>query len=135
MNVRQYRTEYKLSTLDFPAITGPGSSSIDLRNEPPFIVNNKVKLKITAKFILVEFYNSKVYEVLTAESVYEIPLNDINERENIYECYKDATFGLNEAYAFAKKNLPLPDVIFQTAPIETFQKEIDGVFFLLNTLN
>lgn len=135
MNTRQYRTEYNLSALDFPAITGPGTSKIDFRTEPPFIVNNKVKLKITNKFILVEFYNSKEHEVLTAVSVYEIPLNDIKERENIYECYKDATTGLNEAYAYAKKKLPLPDIIFPTAPIETYQKEIDGVFYLLNTLN
>lgn len=135
MNARQYRTEYNLSALDFPAITGPGESKIDFRTEPPSIVNNKVKLKITKKYILVEFFNNKEHEVLTAASVYEIPINDIKVRENIYECYKDATSGLNEAYEYAKKQLALPDIIFPTAPIETYRKEIDGVFYLLSTMN
>lgn len=135
MNARHYRTEYDLSALDFPAITGPGTSRLDFRTEPPFIVNNKVKLKITKKYVLVEFYNSKEHEVLTAVSVYEIPVNDIKDRETIYELYKDATSGLNEAYAFAKKQLPLPDIIFPNPPIETYLKEIDGVFYLINTLN
>lgn len=135
MNARHYRTEYDLSALDFPAITGPGTSRLDFRTEPPFIVNNKVKLKITKKYVLVELYNSKEHEVLTAVSVYEIPVNDIKDRETIYEFYKDATSGLNEAYAFAKKQLPLPDIIFPNPPIETYIKEIDGVFYLINTLN
>lgn len=135
MNARHYRTEYDLSALDFPAITGPGTSRLDFRTEPPFIVNNKVKLKITKKYVLVEFYNGKEHEVLTAVSVYEIPVNDIKDRETIYELYKDATSGLNEAYAFAKKQLPLPDIIFPNPPIETYHKEIDGVFYLINTLN
>lgn len=121
--------------MDFPAITGPGESKIDFKTEPPFIVNNKLKLIITKKFILVEFYDRKEHEVLTAVSVYEIPVNKIKARESIYECYKDAISGLNEAYAYAKNQLPLPDIIFPTPPIETYQKEIDGVFYLLNTLN
>jgi hypothetical protein len=135
MNVRQYRTAYDLSALDFPAITGLGSSRLDFKTDTPFIANNKVKLKITKKFILAEGYNSKEHEVLTAVSVYEIPINNIKSRESIYECYKDAVSGLNEAYSYAKKQLPLPDIIFPTPPIETYQKEIDRVFFLLNTLN
>lgn len=135
MNIRKHRTEYNLSALDFPAISGPGESKIDFRTEPPFIVNNKVKLKITKKYILVEFYNGKEHDILTAVSVYEIPLNDIKVREDVYEYYKDATLGLNEAYAYAKEKLPLPDIIFPTPPIETYQKEINAVFYLLNTLN
>ncbi|SHH07128.1 hypothetical protein SAMN05443549_11512 [Flavobacterium fluvii] len=135
MNARQYRTEYNLSPLDFPAIEGPGESRIDFRTEPPFIVNNKVKLKITKKYVLVEFYNGKEHEILTAMSIYEIPINEIKSREHIYECYKDATLGLNEAYKYVKAKLPLPDIIFPTMPIETYKKEIDGVFYLLNTLN
>ena len=55
MNARHYRTGYDLSALDFPAIEGPGTTRIDFRTEPPFIVDNKVKIKITEKFILVEF--------------------------------------------------------------------------------
>lgn len=135
MNARQYRTGYDLSPLDFPAITGLGESKIDFRTEPPLIVNNKVILKITKKFILVEFYNGKEHEVLSAVSVYEIPVNNIKVRESIYECYKDAISGLNEAYAHVKKQLPLPDIIFPAPPIETYRKEIDSVFYLLSTRN
>lgn len=67
--------KYDLSALDFPAITGPGTSKIDFKTDSPFIVNNKLNLQITKKYILVEFYNSKEHEVLTAVSVYEIPIN------------------------------------------------------------
>jgi hypothetical protein len=135
MNARQYRTEYDLSALDFPAITGLGTSTIDFKTETPIIVNNKVKLKITNKFILVDFYDKKEHEVLTAVAVYEIPVSNIKVGENIYECYKDAISGLNEAFAFAKKKLPLPDITFPAPPIETYQKEIERVFYLINTLN
>jgi hypothetical protein len=135
MNARLYRTEYDISALDFPAIEGPGESKIDFRTEHPILVNNKVKLKIIKKYILVEFYNSKEHEVLSAMSVYEIPVTEIKTRENIYECYKDATLGLSEAYEFAKKKLPLPDINFPFLPVELYKREIDGVFYLLNTLN
>ncbi len=135
MNARLYRTEYELSALDFPAIEGLGESRIDFRTEPPIIVNNKVKLKITKKYILVEFYNSIEHEVLSAMSAYEIPVTEIKTRENIHECFKDATLGLSEAYEFAKKKLPLPDIYFPSLPVELYKREIDGVFYLLNTLN
>lgn len=135
MNARNYRTEYDLSPIDFPAIEGLGESRIDFRTEPPFIVNNKVKLKITKKYVLVEFYNGREHEVLTAMSVYEIPVSEIKTRENIYECFNDATLGLSEAYEYAKKQLPLPDINFPSLPIEIYQREIDGVFYILNTLN
>lgn len=135
MNARQHRKEYDLSPLDFPAIQGPGESGIDIRTEPPIIVNKKVKLKITVKFVLVEFYNRKKHVVLTAFSVYEIPINEIKSRENVYEYYQDAILGLSEAYNFAKKQLPLPDISFNAAPIETYKQEIDGVLYLINTLN
>jgi hypothetical protein len=135
MNARLYRTEYNLSALDFPAIEGPGESNIDYITEPPIIDNNKVKLKIIKKYILVEFYNGIKHEVLSATSVYEIPLTEIKTRENIHDCYNDATLGLIEAYEFAKKKLQLPDINFSFLPIELYKKEIDGVFYLLNTLN
>lgn len=135
MNARQYRTEYNLSPLNFPSIEGLGNSRFDCRTEPPFIDKNKVKLKITKKYILVEHYNSKEHEVLSAVSVYEIPINEIKSRENIYECYQDATLGLSEAYNYVKKQLPLPDIGFPYSPIDAYQKEIDGVFYLLNSLN
>ena len=135
MNARRYRTEHNLSALDFPAIEGPGESRIDFRTEVPFIINNKVQLKITKKYILVEFYNSKEHEILTAMSVYEIPISEIKTRENIHDCYNDATLGLSEAYEYAKIKLPLPDINLHSLPIEIYQKEIDRVFHLLNTLN
>jgi hypothetical protein len=135
MNTRHYRTEYDLSALDFPAIEGIGESRIDFRTEPPFIVNNKVNLKITKKYILAEFYNGREHEILTAMSAYEIPISEIKTRENIYEVYNDATLGLSEAYEYAKKSLPLPDIGFPNLPIEIYQKEIDRVFHLLNTRN
>lgn len=135
MNARRYRTEYDLSPLDFPAIVGPGESRIDFKTETPFIVNNKVKLKITKKYTLVEFYNRTEHEVLAAMSVYEIPISEIKTRENIHECYNDATLGLSEAYEYAKKNLPLPNIKFPSLPIENYQKEIDRIFHLLNALN
>nr|WP_315149858.1 hypothetical protein [uncultured Flavobacterium sp.] len=135
MNARNYRTEYDISALDFPAIEGPGESRIDFRTEPPIIVNNKVKLKITKKYTLVEFYNSKEHQILAAISVYEIPISEIKTREYIYEYFKDATLGLSEAYEYAKKKLPLPDINFPSLPLEIYHREIDGVFYLINTLN
>ena len=135
MNTRHYRTEYDLSALDFPAIEGIGESRIDFRTEPPLIVNNKVNLKITKKYILAEFYNGREHEILTAMSAYEIPISEIKTRENIYDIYNDATLGLSEAYEYAKKSLPLPDISFPNLPIEIYQKEIDRVFHLLNTRN
>lgn len=135
MNARHYRTEYDLSALDFPAIEGPGESRIDFKTESPIIVNNKVKLKITKKYILVEFYNNREHEILSAISVYEVPVSEIKTGENIHEFYKDATLGLSEAYEYAKKKLPLPHINFPSLPIEIYQKEIDRVFHLLNTLN
>lgn len=135
MNARHYRTGYDLSALDFPAIEGLGESRIDFRTEAPFIVNNKLQLKITKKYILFELYNNREHEVLAAMSVYEIPISEIKTRENIHECYNDAKLGLSEAYEYAKKNLPLPDIKFPSLPIENYRKEIDRVFHLLATLN
>lgn len=135
MNARLYRTEYNLSALDFPAIEGPGESKIDYITDPPIIVNNKMKLKITKKYILVEFYKGEEYEVLSSVSVYEVPITEIKTREDVHECFNDATLGLSEAYEYAKRKLPLPDINFPFLPIELYKREIDGVFYLLNTLN
>jgi hypothetical protein len=135
MNAKNYRVNINLSPLDFPAINGLGMQSDFTQTEPPVIVKNKVVLKITRVFILTETYIKKDHEVLKAQSVYEIPVNDIKTREDIYEFYKDATLNLSEAYQYVQRHVPLPDVIFPTQPIETFQREIDGVFYLLNTQN
>ncbi len=135
MNARNCRVKLNLSPLDFPAIIGLGEQSDFTQTEIPVIVNNKVVLKITKKFILIETYTNKEHEVFTAQSIYEIPANDIKTREDIYEFYKDATLSLGEAYEYVQNQIPLPDLSFPTQPIETYQKEIDGVFYLLNTRN
>lgn len=135
MNARKYRVKLNLSPLDFPAIVGLGKQSDFTKTEPPLIVDNKVVLKITKKLIITETYISKEHEVFTAESIYEIPATDIKTRTDIYEVYKDATLGLSEAYHYVQKKMPLPTLSFPTQPIEIYQKEIDSVFYLLNTRN
>ena len=135
MNARNYRVKLNLSPLDFPAISGLGRQSDFTKTEPPVIINNKVVLKITKKLILIETYANKEHEVFTAQSIYEIPAYNIKTREDIYEFYKDATLGLSEVYQHVQKKMPLPNLSFVAPAIETFQKEIDGIFYLLNTRN
>ena len=135
MNARNCRINLILSQLDFPPINGLGGQSDFTQTEPPAISNKKIVLKITKKLIVTDTYANKEYEVFTAQSIYEIPPNDIKKREDVYEFYKDATLGLSEAYNYVKKQMPLPHLLFPNQPIETFQKEIDGVFALLNREN
>jgi hypothetical protein len=135
MNARNCRINLVLSPLDFPPINGLGGQSDFTQTEPPVIINNKVVLKITKKLIITDTYAKKEYEVFTAQSIYEIPSNDIKSREDIYDFYKDATLGLSEAYQYVKKQMPLPNLLFPTSSIETYQREIDGVFALLNQQN
>jgi hypothetical protein len=135
MNARNYRVKINLSPLDFPAIIGLGGQSDFTQTEPPVIIDNKVLLKITKKFILIETYTDIKHDVFTVQSIYEIPINEIKTREDVYEFYKDATLGLSEAYNYAQKHIPIPNLSFLTQPIENYEKEIDGVFYLSNTLN
>ena len=135
MNARNCRKNLILSPLDFPQINGLGGQADFTQTEPPVIINNKVVLKITKKLIVTDTFANKEYEVFTAQSIYEIPSNNIKDREAIYEFYKDATLGLSEAYDYVKKQMPLPHFLFPTASIETYRKEIDGVFALLNSQN
>ena len=135
MNARNYRVKLNLSPLDFPAIIGLAGQSDFTKTEPPVIVNNKVVLKITKKLILFETNTNKEHEVFTAQSIYEITVSEIKTREDVYEFYKDATLGLSEAYQFVRNQKQLPALSFFTPSIETFQKEIDGVFYLLNSRN
>lgn len=102
MNARSYRVNLSLSPLDFPPIMGLGESSVFYQSEPPQFINNKVALTIIQKYILLDMNTNKEHEVLTVQSVYEIPPNEIKSREDIYEFYKDATLGLNEAYQYAQ---------------------------------
>ena len=135
MNARSYRVNLSLSPLDFPPIMGLGESSVFYQSEPHFI-NNKVVLNITKKYILLDVSNNKEHEVLTAQSVYEIPSNEIKSREDVYEFYKDATLSLNEAYRYVQTQLPaLPTISLPYQPIENYQREIDRVFNLLNSQN
>lgn len=136
MNAINYRVDLKISPFDFPPIMGLGQSSVDYRTEPPYFSNNKVVLKITMKYILIDMGNNKENEVLSTQSLYEIPPADIKSREDVYEFYKDATLSLNEAYQLAKNQFSLlPVITFPTQPIELLQQEIDGVFYLLNSRN
>ena len=141
MNARKYRVNLDISPLDFPAIIGVGESLVNFRTEPPHIMNNRVVLAITKTFIIVDkstsMDNDKENEVLSVQCVYQIPPNEIKTREDVYECYKDTTLSLNEAYQYVKETqLPaLPKVLLPTPPIDTYQQEIDGVFYLLNSRN
>ena len=134
MNARSYRVNLSLSPLDFPAIVGLGQSSVSYQSEP-HINKNNVVLTITKKYVLTDNTN-KEHEVLSVQSDYEIPSNLIKSREDVYEFYKDATLSLNEAYQYARTQLPaLPNIPFPNQPIENYKGEIDRVFNLLNSQN
>ena len=136
MNARSYRVDLSLSPLDFPPIMGLGQSSVSYQTELPHIINNKVVLIITKKYILLDMSNNKKHEVISVQSVYEIPSNEIKNREDVYEFYKDATLCLKEAYQYVRTQLPtLPSISFPYQPMENYQREIDRVFDLLNSQN
>ncbi len=135
MNARKYRVKVNLSPLDIPPLKGLGEQKDFTQTEPPIIISGKLQLKITKKLLLIETYLNKEHEILSMQSIYEIPINEIKNRENIYECFKDATLGLSEAYNFVKNQVDLPKILFPIPPIENYQREIDGVFYLLNSLN
>ena len=140
MNARKYRIKVSPSRLDFPAIIGLGESRVNFRTEPPHIVNNRVILAITKTFVLVDksadLGNDKENEVLSVQCVYQIPPNEIKNREDVYECYKDTTLSLNEAYQYVQTQMPaLPNISLPTPPIEQYKQEIDGVFYILQSQN
>ena len=136
MNARSYKVGQKISPLDFPAITGLGQSSLSYQTEPPRLNNNKVVLTITKKYILLDMSNNQEHEVLSVQSVYEIPPSEIKSREDVYEFYKDATLNLNEAYQYTRMQEPsLFNIVLPNLPIENYQGEIDRVFNLLNSRN
>ena len=135
MNARSYRVNLVLSPLDFPPIMGLGESSVSFYSEP-VIIKNKVLLMITKTYVLIDMNTNKNHEVLSAQSIYEIPSNEIKSREDVYEFYKDATLSLKEAYQYVQTQLPtLPSISFPYQPIENYQREIDRVFDLLNSQN
>jgi hypothetical protein len=135
MNARSYRVKLNRSALDFPPVDGIVENSVIYQSEP-FLSNNKVLLTITNKFILHNVDNKKVHEVISVESVYEIPSNEIKSREDVYEFYKDALLGLDEVYKDAQTKIPmLPSRAFPNQPIESYKGEIDRVFSLLISQN
>jgi hypothetical protein len=135
MNARSYRVNLSLTPVDFPAIMGLGQSSVSYQSEP-HINKKNVILAITKKYVLTDINTNKDYEVISVKCDYEIPSNLIRNREDVYEFYKDATLSLNEAYQYARTQLPaLPNIQFPNQPIENYKGEIDRVFSLLNSQN
>lgn len=135
MNARSYRVNLSISPLDFPAIMGLGESSVSYQSEP-HINKKNVVLTITKKYVLTDMSTNTDHEVLSVKSDYEIPVNLIRSREDIYEFYKDAMLSLNEAYQYARTQLPpLPNILFPNRPIENYKGEIDRVFNLLSSQN
>jgi hypothetical protein len=131
MNARSYRVDLIISPLDFPPVDGVVENSVTYHSER-FLKNNKVLLKITKKFILHNVDNKKEHEVISVQSVYEIPSNEIKSREDVYEFYNDALQSLDEVYKYAQTRLPLlPSRLFSKEPIENYKGEIDRVFNLL----
>ena len=134
MNARNYRVSLNPSQLVGTLPITVGESSVSYHSEP-FLNNNKVLLTITEKYILTDS-NNKEYEVLSVQSVYEIPTNEIKSREDVYEFYKDATLSLNEGYQYTRTQEPLlPRIVLPTPPIENYKQEIDGVFYILQSQN
>jgi hypothetical protein len=133
MNARSYRVNLIVSPVDFPAINGMGESTINYHSEPK-LINNNVVLSIAKKYILLDVFNNKQHEILETQSIYEIPVNEIKTRNDVYEFYNDATRSLNEAYQVALTELPtLHKIVFPNIPMENYKGEIDRVFNLLNS--
>lgn len=135
MNARIYRIDIKISPLDFPAVDGIVENSVTYHSEP-VLNGDKLLLSITNKFIMHNINNKKEHEVLSVESIYEIPSNEIRSRADVYELYKDALLGLDEVYKYAQTQMRLlPSRLFPNQPIENYNLEINRVFNLLSSRN
>lgn len=135
MNARSYRVNLAISPLDFPQVDGIVANSVVYQSEP-FLKNNKVLLTITKRLIFHDLYTEKEHEVLSVQSDYEIPANEIKSREDVYDFYKDALLGLDELYEYAQTQMPLlPNRAFPHQSIENYKIEIDRVFSLLISQN
>lgn len=131
MNARNYRTNVSISPLDFPPVDGLVESAVIYQSEP-FLNSNTILLTITNRFMLYNVDNKKEHEVLSVKSDYEIPVNEIKSKEDVYEFYKDALLGLDETYKYAQTQIPLlPSRAFPNQPIQNYKLEIDRVFDLL----
>lgn len=138
MNARSYRVNLIVSPLDYRVEKGLGETSVSYQSEP-FLIGNKLVLKIANSYILTDMFTNKEHEFLKVQSVYEIPPNEIKSREDVHEFYKDALISLHEAYQAYKSQQPntaaLHNIKFYNLPIENYKREIDRVFNLLNSLN
>ncbi len=135
MNAKQYRTIQNLSPIDFPAVNGLCVQSTLTFSDPPSFANKRLVLKITKTFLLTESFTNKEHEIFRTQSVYEIPINVIIKKEDLYEFYQDAELSLSEAYEYVQKQVPLPPVQFPPEPIENYQKECDSIFQFISSLN
>lgn len=138
MDARSYKIALNISPFDFRIESTLGESSVSYHSEPK-LYGNKIVLEITYSYILTDMFTNKEQEVLTVQSVYEIPTNEIKNREDVYEFYKDALQCLNEAYQAYKYEQAqpemLPNLTFPNQPIENFKLEIDRFFNLLISQN
>lgn len=135
MNARSYRIDIKISPLDFPAVDGIVENSVTYHSEP-ILKSDKLLLSITNKFIMHNINNKKEHEVLSVQSIYEIPSSEIRSRADVYEFYKDALLGLDEVYKYTQTQMRLlPSRLFPNQPIENYKLEINRVFNLLSSRN
>ncbi|MBV4356297.1 hypothetical protein [Pinibacter aurantiacus] len=135
MNARNYRADVRLTPIDFPPIMGLGESSVSYLSEPKMI-NEKLALMIMQSYVLVDTFKNEQHIIFTIQSLYEIPPNEIKTREDVYDVYNDATSWMNEAYQYARIELPaLHNITFPNQSIENYKNEIDRVFGLLDSRN
>ena len=135
MNARSYRVDVRNTPLDFPAMAGLGQSTFTGASEP-HLNDDKLGLNIVQQYVLTDMDTNQHYSILAVQSLYQIPTSEINNREDVYEFYKDAILNFNEVYQRAQADMPtLHKTAFPTPPIEEYKREIDRVFELLNRRN
>lgn len=135
MDVLKYRIATTPSAFDYPAISGLRDNQIDYHSEPK-MNGDKILLTITNKYVVSDFFNDKRYDVLSVKCDYEVPVNIIKTKEDVYAFYADALLALNEAYNFVTKQFPtLPKIVFPLPPIIDYKREIIRVLVLLNSQN
>jgi hypothetical protein len=135
MNARSYRVNISSSPLDFRVDGGLIDSSVSCQSEP-HINKQNLALTITKMYVLTDMNTNRKHGVLAVKSDYEIPINLLRSREDVYEFYKDALLGLNETYQLHRTISPtLFNITFPNQPIESYKGEIDRVFGLLDSQN
>jgi hypothetical protein len=136
MEAKKYCIKINYSKIDFPPLNGLARQSILTMLEPLTVVGNKLSLKINKTLLIIETYNNVEHEILKAQSVYEIPVSDIKDKEGVYEFYKDATSNLFQGYEQAQKEIPLPVMtVPPPEPIDNYKQDFDYIFNFIQTLN